>query len=729
MKKIFKIVLLFFVISLIPASWYYAYKFYENKKQKEISNEQNLFNNNLWVEVIEQDMISSLNFIWNTKIKNEQKLKFNSQAKVVWVYKKPWDIVKKWDLIAQIDKKELNSEIEISKLALENAKLKLKKIKENNSEIEVKKAKIELETLKSDLLNKQENLNFIIKEQENKLSQLEDDLIKKNLEYSILNKDIKNNLDELEISPEEKLQQLEEANRKLAMLKDEIKDDEDDFQLNYQKKVIEYNSTIEKEYLEIKNSLDSLNNIFNEFDKLLDLKKEWNYVNDYYYFFSAREVKYKNDAYVNFSSAYWIYDEIYDEFTKLNWEYDIETISHFMWKMLPMYEYLSKWSHSMIKWLDSSMEWGELNSSVISSFSSQASWLYSESNSKITYLKTTPLTLKTLKKPENIKKDMENELKTKKDSLEALILSIEKQQKDYDYFISTMDDKKIQENDKLKDKKIEIDDLKLSIEKAKTNDSYEIDLKKKDIEQAKISISEAEKKLKDLLDDSNNQELSLAQNDVKQAEITLKKDIEKLESYELRAPFDWIITKNDYLVWDNLVENDEKSVLIQNPDLLEISIFADQVDITKLSKNQKAVITYDAFPWEEFSWKIIDIDSTPQDKDWVTKYEVKIFMTKKDKEIFSWMSAYVNIITQEKLWVLAVPFSAVKTDEKSWKEYVTVLEDNWKKIKKEVETWYSDWVNTEIIKWLKQWEKVLELDYDSNYYKPEDFDTMWWWMY
>jgi hypothetical protein len=37
------------------------------------------------------------------------------------------------------------------------------------------------------------------------------------------------------------------------------------------------------------------------------------------------------------------------------------------------------------------------------------------------------------------------------------------------------------------------------------------------------------------------------------------------------------------------------------------------------------------------------------------------------------MNAYVNIVTKENLGVLAVPFSAIKTDEKTGEEYVVVL--------------------------------------------------------
>jgi multidrug efflux pump subunit AcrA (membrane-fusion protein) len=46
-------------------------------------------------EVIRQDLISSLNFSGNTKIKNQQKLKFPAETKVVAVHKKAGDSVKK----------------------------------------------------------------------------------------------------------------------------------------------------------------------------------------------------------------------------------------------------------------------------------------------------------------------------------------------------------------------------------------------------------------------------------------------------------------------------------------------------------------------------------------------------------------------------------------------------------------------------------------------------------
>ncbi|MDR2411468.1 MAG: hypothetical protein LBD88_02590 [Candidatus Peribacteria bacterium] len=56
--------------------------------------------------------------------------------------------------------------------------------------------------------------------------------------------------------------------------------------------------------------------------------------------------------------------------------------------------------------------------------------MYSEANLKIVSLKSLPVELQTLKNPEDLKKDMENELKSKKDQIEDLKISIKKLEDD-----------------------------------------------------------------------------------------------------------------------------------------------------------------------------------------------------------------------------------------------------------------------------------------------------------
>jgi multidrug resistance efflux pump len=100
----------------------------------------------------------------------------------------------------------------------------------------------------------------------------------------------------------------------------------------------------------------------------------------------------------------------------------------------------------------------------------------------------------------------------------------------------------------LLDKATEIKNYKMEIDKTKVNSNYELESKKKNISEIEIQISQVERNLKNLLSDSSNQELMLLQNDLKQAKISLENEIKKLETYEIKAPFDGIITRIDYQV-------------------------------------------------------------------------------------------------------------------------------------------------------------------------------------
>jgi multidrug resistance efflux pump len=109
-------------------------------------------------------------------------------------------------------------------------------------------------------------------------------------------------------------------------------------------------------------------------------------------------------------------------------------------------------------------------------------------------------------------------------------------------------DKLEQENRKLLDKAEEIKNYKTEIAKTKMNNDYELELKKRTISETEIQVSEVERNLKNLLNDSSNQALVLAQNDLKQSKISLENEQKKIETYEIKAPFDGIITKIDYQV-------------------------------------------------------------------------------------------------------------------------------------------------------------------------------------
>lgn len=80
--------------------------------------------------------------------------------------------------------------------------------------------------------------------------------------------------------------------------------------------------------------------------------------------------------------------------------------------------------------------------------------------------------------------------------------------------------------------------------------------------------------------------------------MTLTSANKDLEKYQLEAPFEWVIKTIDYQVWDNILSDSDKSVYIENPNLLQISISLDQVDIINVELWNKA----DMFCWCLSRW-------------------------------------------------------------------------------------------------------------------------------
>jgi len=85
------------------------------------------------------------------------------------------------------------------------------------------------------------------------------------------------------------------------------------------------------------------------------------------------------------------------------------------------------------------------------------------------------------------------------------------------------------------------------------------------------------------------------------------------------------------------------------------------------------------------------------------------------------MTASVEIITELKENILLLKSSAIS--EKDWKNYVLV-DKKWQQSQVEIETWISsDW-KTEIISWLKSWDKILLKEFTISSENVEKSKTL-----
>jgi chromosome segregation ATPase len=241
------------------------------------------------------------------------------------------------------------AQVEIAKINFINAELKLKKVRENNSDVEIKKAQLEYEKAQLDLANKKSNLSFFEKDLYTKLENEKKSLEQKKLSLIITQKEVENAIKELKKSPDEKAQNIEQSKNKLANLEREYQRESTNFELNLKKKQNENAQILEKEYLSLQNSLNSLNKSFQELDKLFRLKSESSANDDFMIYFSAKNTSYKNKAGNYFAGAYSKFLSIEKKFNALGGVYTSQDVINLSNNQIALYEDLAIASDNMMK--------------------------------------------------------------------------------------------------------------------------------------------------------------------------------------------------------------------------------------------------------------------------------------------------------------------------------------------------------------------------------------------
>ena len=196
-------------------------------------------------------------------------------------------------------------------------------------------------------------------------------------------------------------------------------------------------------------------------------------------------------------------------------------------------------------------------------------------------------------------------------------------------------------------------------------------------------------------------------NNIKQIQLSLSQLSQQGENYEITAPFDGNVDIVSMKVWDKITANiiADKYITVSNPDIYEIDMLIDQVDIVKINKGQPVEITFDAYPWYLTTWAVSEINPTPVTNAWVVSYTAKIIMKKWEKKIYDSMTVTVKIITERKNNTLVIPSSAIKTESGS--SVVNLITSNGSTELVPVVPGIKDGSNTEILSGLTIGDKIM----------------------
>lgn len=249
-------------------------------------------------------------------------------------------------------------------------------------------------------------------------------------------------------------------------------------------------------------------------------------------------------------------------------------------------------------------------------------------------------------------------------------------------------------------------------------DSNQINLKKKQLEAADISVSLAQKSIDDLGKNITLQEMQVASSaqTVKQTQQAVElahqavADAQKqLDEASITAPFEGVIAAVLVKEGDSIPSPSMMATTViqmVNPNFLELVIQVDEIDIPSVKLSQEALVKVDAVPDKNYKGKVSAVYPVPLEQGGIVLYKVKIALDiSQSSEIMVGMSASADIVAAQHTNILIVPARAV-TKNSQGKTVIKVKADN-KIVEKEVTVGLDDGLKAEISSGLNEGETVI----------------------
>ncbi len=232
-------------------------------------------------------------------------------------------------------------------------------------------------------------------------------------------------------------------------------------------------------------------------------------------------------------------------------------------------------------------------------------------------------------------------------------------------------------------------------------DTEEVAIKKLQVEAAKQSLEAAKQSL-----ELTQQSPELLKQSLKLAEQSLRQAQKQLNEATITAPFDGVVAR---------VGVDEKDTVsmattiihLIDPSSMELNVQVDEIDITEVKLEQRAIIEVDALPALALEGKVSSISLLPTQAAGVVVYDVKIeFDVPQGIGLRVGMSATADIIIAERSNVLLVPDRAIARDSQG--NTIVEVMVNGQLEERKVVIGISDGFQTEIIDGLRDGEVVVE---------------------
>ena len=598
-------------------------------------------------EVQTGEISTSLSLAGTTKFANAQKLTFVQQGKVTSVKVKVGDQVKKGQVLASISTDKLDTTLERNKRDL-NAKKRAyeKKLKDADSGLDLLKAQAEYD--------------------------------QKLLEQTLLPQKQTSETETAQIAVENAKQNLKDQEKALKDLQDDYAimygtwKNAQNSDLGLSKTAIERNQKFEAYVREFKIQALSLQSILDGYDRVMQETKKFLNPEDYTHVYIGADDQilrgksvsqfYELQKQVN------VLEDLYAQYSK------IPVASLTEGKILEGYQVfktiwdqLSQWGTLNYNMVMKSVPSGKVDKTAIAGY---AKTLGTDIESEGYALKNKYMT--TVAK---LKEDMNSDSGSDQESMQTKINKAK----------IALQDSKL----KLQNAQEELMSLKTKQQIAKLT--------------AESDLKTAKNKLDDLMDKVEiSEELQAAKDALESAQEEIKTTLKQYEDYQIIANFDGLVTKVEMQVWDSISSSNnssstEKYIYVETPNLLQVTLDVDQIDIVKISVWMPVQVVLDALSDQTFTGVISEIDTMSES----SSYKASVVFQKHsdDQKVLGGMSASVKVTLEQATDAIIVPSPAIADNVNG--EKIVKLKKWDQRVDQVVEIGISDDANTQILSGLK----------------------------
>ena len=598
-------------------------------------------------EVQTGEISTSLSLAGTTKFANAQKLTFVQQGKVTSVKVKVWDQVKKGQVLASISTDKLDTTLERNKRDL-NAKKRAyeKKLKDADSGLDLLKAQAEYD--------------------------------QKLLEQTLLPQKQTSETETAQIAVENAKQNLKDQEKALKDLQDDYAimygtwKNAQNSDLGLSKTAIERNQKFEAYVREFKIQALSLQSILDGYDRVMQETKKFLNPEDYTHVYIGADDQILRGKSVSqfyeLQKQVEVLEDLYAQYSK------IPVASLTEGKILEGYQVfktiwdqLSQWGNLNYNMVMKSVPSGKVDKTAIAGY---AKTLGTDIESEGYALKNKYMT--TVAK---LKEDMNSDSGSDQESMQTKINKAK----------IALQDSKL----KLQNAQEELMSLKTKQQIAKLT--------------AESDLKTAKNKLDDLMDKVEiSEELQAAKDALESAQEEIKTTLKQYEDYQIIANFDGLVTKVEMQVWDSISSSNnssstEKYIYVETPNLLQVTLDVDQIDIVKISVWMPVQVVLDALSDQTFTGVISEIDTMSES----SSYKASVVFQKHsdDQKVLGGMSASVKVTLEQVTDAIIVPSPAIADNVNG--EKIVRLKKWDQRVDQVVEIGISDDANTQILSGLK----------------------------